>query len=175
MKLIEKFYCIQTEIFGNGTKNSNGSIVSIKTELLRPSIKILNTNGSINLSESKVYRKRLLSNPYTDSNETFTINELLFLSKTYEFEIEEHFEYKGYFTSVLKIHKLYNTSGNIILTEQDGKEYLMIQFTRWQSESQPRSAGEDSLGEDITYVHGIWESPLLTDEIIAKFLGSNRK
>ncbi|MCY1465826.1 hypothetical protein D9M71_840240 [compost metagenome] len=52
--------------------------------------------------------------------------------------------------------------------ELDEKEYLMIEFNRWQFDYQPRGAGEDSLGEDVTYILGIWESPLLTDEIIAK-------
>ncbi|MCC9019400.1 hypothetical protein [Flavobacterium lipolyticum] len=45
---------------------------------------------------------------------------------------------------------------------------MMIEFNRWSSEAHPRNAGEDSLGEDVTYIHGIWETPLLTDEIIAK-------
>ncbi|CAA9200779.1 hypothetical protein FLACOL7796_03438 [Flavobacterium collinsii] len=39
----------------------------------------------------------------------------------------------------------------------------MIDFNRWSSEAHPRNAGED-----VTYIHGIWETPLLTDEIIAK-------
>lgn len=158
MKLIENFYCIQSEIFGDGSTNNTEGISSIKTELIRPSIKISN----IESAEKKTYTKRLVA------DDTFTINELLFLSKTYGFEIEEHSRYEGYYVSALKIHKLYNSPGDIILIESGDKEYLMIEFRRWQYEYQPRGAGEDSLGEDVTYILGIWESPLLTDEIIAK-------
>lgn len=164
MKLIETFYCIQTEIFGNGTEKSVEGISSIKTELIRPSIKILD----VEYSEKKTYTKRLVGDLSGSSHEYFSLNELLFLSKTYGFEIEESIYSKGYYHSVLKIHKLYDTSGCITLMELDGKEYLIIEFCRWQYECQPRGAGEDSLGEDITYILGIWESPLLTDEIVAK-------
>ena len=169
MKLIEKFYCSQTEIFGDGSAKITEDIVSIKTELVRPSLNFLNSDGSIASSVNrKAYRKRLAANPFIDLNESFTINELLFLSKTYEFEIEEHSVHKGYFLSKLKFNSLYTTPGEIIFIEEEGKEYLLIEFNRWSSEKQPRGAGEDQLGEDVTYIVGIWEDPLLTDEIIAK-------
>ena len=169
MKLIEKFYCIQTEIFGDGSEKIKEGIVSIKTELIRPSIKFLNSDGSIISSKKrKTYRKKIIVNPFVDSNEYFNINELLFLSKAYGFEIEEHTIHKGYFLSILKINSLYTTPGEIILIEEEGKEYILIEYNRWNLEIQPRSAAEDQLGEDVTYVLGIWENPLLTDEIIAK-------
>lgn len=169
MILIEDFYCVQTETFGDGSEIIKEGIVSIKTELIRPSIKFLNNTGSITSSEKrKIYRKKIIVNPFTEPNEYFTINELLFLSKTYGFEIEEHTIYKGYFLSVLKINSLYATPGEIILIEEEGKQYILIEFSRWSSEKQPRSASEDQLGEDITYVAGIWKNPLLTDEIITK-------
>lgn len=169
MKLIEKFYCIQTEIFGDGSEKIKEGIVSIKTELIRPSIKFLNSDGSIISSEKrKTYRKKIIVNPFVDSNEYFNINELLFLSKAYGFEIEEHTIHKGYFLSVLKISSLYTTPGEIILIEEEGKEYILIEYNRWNLETQPRSAAEDQLGEDVTFVLGIWENPLLTDEIIVK-------
>lgn len=58
MKLIDKFYCIQTEIFGDGSQKHTEGIVSIKTELIRPSIKFINSDGSIISSEEiKIYRK----------------------------------------------------------------------------------------------------------------------
>jgi len=172
MKLIEKFYCIQTEIFGDGSEKTIEGIVSIKTEFIRPSIKFLNLDGSIISSKKRnVYRKKLIVNPFVDSNEYFNSNELLFLSKTYEFEIEEHKMRKGFFLSVLKINALYTTPGEIILVEEEGKKYVLVEFKRWSSEKQPRSAAEDQLGEDVTYVACIWENPLLTDEIIAKIKG----
>ncbi|MDY0986519.1 hypothetical protein SOM12_03775 [Flavobacterium sp. CFBP9031] len=160
MKLIENFYCIQSVNFENDIEG----ISSIKTELIRPSIKIL----EVEYSEKKNYRKRLVGDLSGDSHEYFSLEELLFLSKTYGFEIEESIYSKGYYYSVLKIHKLYDVPGYITLMELDEKEYLMIEFNRWQFDYQPRGAGEDSLGEDVTYILGIWESPLLTDEIIAK-------
>ncbi|CAA9200773.1 hypothetical protein [Flavobacterium collinsii] len=168
MKLINKFYCTQTEILGNGSEKNNENIVSIKTELIRPSIKFLNSDGSIISSERKAFRKKLIANPFVDPSESFTLNELLFLSKTYEFDIKEHAIHKGYYFSILKINKLYNSPGDIVLIEQQEKEFMMIEFNRWSSEAHPRNAGEDSLGEDTTYIHGIWETPLLTDEIISK-------
>jgi hypothetical protein len=169
MKLIEKFYCIQTEIFGDGSEKIKEGIVSIKTELIRPSIKFLNSDGSIISSKKrKTYRKKIIVNPFVDSNEYFNINELLFLSKAYGFEIEEHTIHKGYFLSILKINSLYTTPGEIILIEEEGKEYILIEYNRWNLEIQPRSAAEDQLGEDVTYVLGIWGNPLLTDEIIEK-------
>jgi len=166
---IDKFYCIQTEIFGDGSEKITEDIVSIKTELIRPSIKFINENGAIISSEKKkIYRKKLIVNPFVNSNEYFNINELSFLSRTYGFEIEEHAIHKGYFSSALKINSLYNTPGEIILIEEEAKEYILIEFNRWNLETQPRSAAEDQLGEDITYILGIWENPLLTDEIIEK-------
>jgi len=169
MKLIEKFYCIQTEIFGDGTEKIIQDIVSIKTELIRPSIEFLNEDGTIISSEKrKTYRKKLIVNPFVDSNEYFNITEFLFLSRTYEFEIEEHAIHKGYFLSVLKMNSLYNTPGEIILIEEEEREYILVEFNRWSSENQPRSAAEDQLGENITYIIGIWQDPLLTDEIIEK-------
>lgn len=169
MKLIDKFYCIQTEVFGDGSQKHTEGIVSIKTELIRPSIKFLNSDGSIISSEEiKIYRKKLIVNPFVKSNEYFNINELLFLSKTYGFEIEEHVIHKGYFLSKLKINSLYDAPGEIILIEEMGREYILIEFNRWSSAKQPRSAAEDQLGEDVTFIIGIWEDPLLKDEIITK-------
>jgi hypothetical protein len=169
MKLIEKFFCVQTEIFGDGSEKTEQGLVTIKTELLRPSIRLMDSNGNIIPSEnSTVYRKKLIVNPFVDNDEYFNKEELFFLSKIYEFDIKEDPKYKGYFSSVLNVSILYKNSADIILIEDDGKECLIIEFNRWSTERQPRSAGEDQLGEDITYIHGIWENPLLTDEIIAK-------
>ncbi|WP_229335679.1 hypothetical protein, partial [Flavobacterium sp. ALJ2] len=58
---------------------------------------------------------------------------------------------------------------------EDKKEYLIIEFNRWSSEDQPRGTGEDQLGEDISYIFGIWENPLLTDAIIAKIKNNEKQ
>ncbi|MFC0781006.1 hypothetical protein [Flavobacterium sp. HJSW_4] len=160
MKLIENFYCIQSINF----KDDVEGISSIRTELIRPSIKILD----VEYSEKKTYTRDLVGYSTPPSDEYFTLGELMFLSKTYGFEIEEQSNSQGYYWSVLKIHKLYDGHGYITLMELDGKEYLRIEFLRWQFDCQPRGAGEDMLGEDVNYILGIWESPLLTDEIVAK-------
>lgn len=160
MKLIENFHCIQSVNFADDIEG----ICSIKTELVRPSIKLLD----VEYSEKKTYTKNLVAKSCPVYDEDFTLDELLFLSRTYGFEIEEDDNLKGYYRSILKIHQLYDCPGYITLMELDEKEYLKIEFLRWQFDCQPRGAGEDMLGEDITYILGIWESPLLTDEIIAK-------
>lgn len=167
MKPIDQFYCIQTERYGDGSeKIVEEGIVSVKQELKRPLIRL---NDSIATHKNrKVFVKTLRANPDAYSNESFTKEEFLFLSETYKFEIAEHDMYEGYLTSILKIHPLYTSSADIIFIEEDDKEYLRIEFNRWEFECQPRSAGEDSFGENITYVLGFWENPLLTDEIIAK-------
>lgn len=170
MKLIDQFYCIQTERYGDGSeKIVEKGIVSVKQELKRPMIRLNGKCDSIATNKTRnFYRKTLRANPKANSNESFTKEEFLFLSETYKFEIAEHDMFEGYLTSVLKIHPLYTSSADIIFIEEDDKEYLRIEFNRWEFEYQPRSAGEDSLGENITYVLGFWENPLLTDEIIAK-------
>lgn len=170
MRLIEKFYCIQTEKHGDGSeKVITKGITQIKQELIRPSIRFINSNEDIICSENKaIYMKKLIVNPYVQTNECFNKEELSFLSKTYQFDIQENLEYEGYFTSTMKGNPLYKRAANILLIEDNKKEYLIIEFNRWKDEDQPRSAGEDQLGEDVTYIFGIWENPLLTDEIIAK-------
>ena len=127
MKLIENFYCIQTEIFGGtgGQKTIFEGISSIKTELIRPSIKLLD----VEYAEKKFYSKKIVSKSSSStSDEYFTFVELQFLSRTYGFEIEESTYSKGYYQSVLTIHKLYDTPGYMTLMEIDGKEYLKIEF-----------------------------------------------
>lgn len=170
MKLIEKFYCIQTEKYGDGSEKVIAEgIAQIKQELIRPTIRFINSNGEVISSGNRsIYMKRLIANPYVQTNEYFNKKELFFLSKTYQFDIQESPEYEGYFTSIIKNNPLYKRSANVFLIEEGKKEYLIIEFNRWKLEDQPHSAGEDQLGEDITYILGIWENPLLTDEIIAK-------
>lgn len=168
MKLIEQFYCIQTERYGDGLeKIIDEGIVSVKQELKRPMISLIDKGDDIAPDKNRrFYRKTLSANP--NSYESFSEAELLFLSEIYKFDVAEHDIYKGYFSSVLKIHPLYQDPADMIFIEENGKRYLRIEFHRWEFENQPRSAGEDSLGENITYILGFWENPLLTDEIIAK-------
>ena len=160
--LNEQDYASQTTFTKNGR-------VNIKEEVLRPVIKLLSSNGD-QLSISKKYVKELRVNPYATSTVYFTKAELIFLAKTYGFSIVGHEKYSDIFRgSIEHINSNYTRPGEIFLMYDDNeKEYLMILFRRWLHDDQPRSAGEDYYGEDIFYVLGIWEDPLLTDEIIEK-------
>jgi hypothetical protein len=162
MKLIDTFECTQIEKYGDGSEKIIAKgVFKIKEELQRPSIHFVNSQGIIVNSNNK-YINRLEEDP-------FTKGEMFFFEKNYGVFLRNHLRSAKYLTSSLNnIHPLYKSSADIILIEDDGKEYLIIEFNRWSTERQPRSAGEDQLGEDITYILGIWENPLLTDEIIAK-------
>ena len=168
MKLIEEFYCIQTEIYGNGSEETiPEKICKIKTELLRPIISILQENKKVILRYD--YIKSISEN-------IFSKEELLFFQKYYNVKLSVNKHYPSKLTSDnSSINKLYDLPANIIFFEdtESGNNYLVIEFRRWQYDFQPRGAGEDSLGEDITYIHGIWENPFLTDEIISKIKQRN--
>jgi hypothetical protein len=162
MKLIEEFYCTQSQTYGNGSeKILSEGMCKIKTELIRPIIQITNTNGIV-VNKKNRFIVRLGMN-------TFSKEEMLFFEKNYEVSLSKHVLYPDYLVSSLNhIHPLYKSDADITFIEDEDKEYLIIEFNRWEHECQPRGAGEDSLGEDTTYVLGIWEDPLLTDEMIAK-------
>jgi len=161
MKAITQFDCIQNEIYSNGSvKIITDGIADIKTELLRPQLKL----NWIFDNEKTIFSKEL-STWTSYLGPRFSKKEFLFLKNTYDFELEE---FKDNLYSKLSINPLYTSPGTIEFIEYQDKEYLIIKFTRWQHDYQPRGAGEDQLGEDITYIHGIWEDPLLTDEVIKK-------
>lgn len=163
MRIIEEFYCIQNEIQGNGNeKLLSEGICKIKTELIRPEIFLLLNGDKIKIKYNTY--EVLKENP-------FSRDELMFFEKLYNVKLSTNKIYPSRLTSDNSfINELYDSPANIILFEdiKSNKSYLIIEFRRWQFDYQPRGAGEDSLGEDITYIHGIWENPLLTDELIAK-------
>ena len=166
MILVNNFKCMEVEAFGDGTKLETEGVKHIRQELVRPQkIRFKNSLGeNIELDTLTSWSKQL--NSYY-----FSRKELEFLSEKYNIKLIENVNYRDelVLTSTNKSkHELYDSSAKIKLFELNTKEYLMIYFKRWQSEVQPRGAGEDTLGEDITYIQGIWEDPLLTDEIITK-------
>ncbi|WDF65033.1 hypothetical protein [Flavobacterium sp. KACC 22763] len=168
MKLIENFYCIQTEIYGNGTeKLLSEGICKIKTELIRPEIFLL-------LKENKV---KVKYNFYQRLKENqFSKEEMLFFEKHYDVKLAQNQISPDKLVSDNSfLNKLYDTAANVVYFEdtESNQKFLLIEFRRWQYNYQPRGAGEDMLGEDITYILGIWESPLLTDEIVSKIKASN--
>lgn len=167
MQLIEEFYCTENEIQGNeNEKLLSAGICKIKTELLRPEIFLLlnGTNIKFEYNFSTALRENL-----------FTGEELFFFEKTYSVKLTSTTTYPSILTTDNSfLNKLYDLPATIALFEdkKSHKKYLLIEFRRWQYDYQPRGAGEDSLGEDVTYIHGIWEDPLLTDEILTKIKAS---
>ncbi|KQO22551.1 hypothetical protein ASF10_09275 [Flavobacterium sp. Leaf82] len=166
MRLIDDFYCIENEIEGNGNeKVLSEGICKIKSELIRPEILLL-------LNGNKIKFKYNFS--ATLNENSFSQEELLFFEKTYNVKLTPNKIYPSRLTTDNSfVNKLYDLPATIALFEdtESNKNYLLIEFRRWQYDYQPRGAGEDSLGEDITYVHGIWEDPFLTDEIRIKIKG----
>lgn len=163
MRVIEDFYGIENEIQGNGNvKLLSEGICKIKTELIRPEIFLLLNGNKIKFN----YNFNVVVN-----ENLFSQKELFFFEKTYNVKlISNKINASKLTTDNSFINKLYDIPATIALfeNEKSNKTYLLIEFRRWQYDYQPRGAGEDSLGEDVTYIHGIWEDPLLTNEIIAK-------
>lgn len=163
MRLIEEFYCTENEILGNGNeKLLSAGICKIKTELIRPEIFLLLNGNKIKFN----YNFNVALN-----ENLFSQEELFFFEKTYNIKLIPNKIYPSKLTTDNSfINKLYDTPATITLFEnaESNKNYLLIEFRRWQYDYQPRGAGEDSLGEDVTYIHGIWENPLITDEIFSK-------
>lgn len=168
MRLIEGFYGIENEIQGNGNvKLLSEGICKIKTELIRPEIFLLLNGNKIKFN----YNFNVVVN-----ENLFSQEELFFFEKTYNLKLISNKIYPSKLTTDNSfINKLYDIPATIALFEnvESNKNYLLIEFRRWQYDYQPRGAGEDSLGEDVTYIHGIWEDPLFTNEIIAKIKGNS--
>lgn len=167
MRLIEEFYCTENEIQGNGSeKLLLAGICKIKSELIRPEIFLLLNGNKIKFECN--FSVAVQENPFTQE-------ELFFFEKTYRVKLATHKIYPSRLTTDNSfINKLYDLPATIALftDKESDKNYLLIEFRRWQYDYQPRGAGEDSYGEDVAYVHGIWEDPLLTAEIMAKIKGN---
>lgn len=139
-----------------------------KKELIRPFIKFKNTNGNyVKDWDNQFSRSGFLKvNPFASK---FSHHDLVFLAKTYDFKVVQHKKYKEVYTGYITAKDILKEElGEYIYIEEEGVNYLMLFFKRWQFSNQPRSAGEDAMGEDVTYIHGIWENPDLPPEIIKK-------
>ncbi|MCV6631541.1 MAG: hypothetical protein OIF50_16955 [Flavobacteriaceae bacterium] len=169
MKEIKKIYVTEFKVDASGVNEIGSSWATTGREFERPSITFYNS------SNARVDLKNFL-NQSMDLNEFyFSREELFFLMKTYLFEIEEYVNYKN--ESMLtstnkKINDLYRGSGKLLYFKKGGFDFLVIFFKRWQLEIQPRGAGEDQYGEDIFFVHGIWEGPILEEEMRRKLLNN---
>ncbi|XRE44527.1 hypothetical protein ACIVBQ_002731 [Tenacibaculum discolor] len=168
MILIKEFEYEHNNIESNSNQKGISYKTQIQEEIKRPLIKFFNSQGKIiDITDWKNFNihESYLKEPF------FSKDELKFLAEMYSFQLikEKNYKKKEVLVSTNKQKNvLYKSAAKIILIEDSTKEYLVIEFNRWQYDYQPRSAGEDQLGEDITYIHGIWEQPLLTDEIIEK-------
>ncbi len=149
-------------------------VKQIKEELRYPAIKFLNSSGKkIDVSDWKsLIRYNIQLNSYY-----FTKEEMEFLANIYHLKLKKRIDHAGkeqLITTNEKVNELYVNSANFKLIEDDDKEYLIIQFNRFENENQKNSRMWDYYGEPITYIHGIWEAPLLTDKIIEKIKNPNR-
>jgi len=165
MESINEFYCVQKEVFGNGSEKiiSKGTC-KVKQELIRPDIFINDYSLFSNIKNG--FKFRLSYNPNGNYKVGFSEKELIDLSEIFEFEIKT--KKSGYKFAEIIDDKKYTTVELSWCLTNSGKEIVIISSKRWQFDNQPRSAGEDQLGEDIIYIHGIWENPDLPESIINK-------
>lgn len=167
MNLIKEFEGEQKEIYGNGRqKNLYKGICKIQTELIRPVIYIDN----IPIFENAIIKgKYLYSNNYAVRKDAFTVEELRFLADKFGFEIIKKSNDAKILQAKINDNPKYSTPMLIwVYNTVLQKKYILIEAYRWQFDYQPRSAGEDQLGEDITYIHGIWENADLPQNILDK-------
>lgn len=167
MNLIEKFECEQREIYGDGSqKILYKGICKIQTELIRPVIFIDN----IPILENAIIKgKYLYSNSYAVRMDTFKAEELYFLANMFGFEVIKKSNDAKILQAKITDNPKYSTPILIwVYNTFLQKEYTLIEAYRWQFDYQPRGAGEDQLGEDITYIHGIWENVDLPQNILDK-------
>jgi len=158
MALIEQFYCTQKEVYGDGSeKIISEGICKINKELIRPSIiyKDFNVKHFIYLNESN-----------------FTKDELLELSLFLNLPISNSKRNPNrIFISHNLKNSMYDKISRCIYYKNNQEDILLvITSNRWQFDNQPRNAAEDQLGEDVTYIHGIWENPDLSVNIIKKII-----
>ena len=186
MRKIEKYYTTQWEFSASDKKIIRKGDCSVGEEVFRPDeiriitskevkihicLSIYGNKPNVYPENYQVFIKELNYNSkYENLPGELNQNEFTFLKDQYDFYVkEEKSNEKILFADNSKVNPLYSSSGYLVYIEgKNGEELLLIYFNRWQSEVQPRGAGEDQLGEDVTYIQGIWEDPLLTDEIIAK-------
>lgn len=150
-------------------------IKKIKEELRYPIIKFLNSERKL-IDTSDWKNMGIFQMRFSDSY--LTEKEMNFLAVTYDVELitkEKTLDGSFYLASTNeKLNKLYKNSAELTFIEHDNKEYLIIDFNRFENENQKNSRMWDYYGEPITYIHGIWEAPLLTDKIIEKIKNPNR-
>lgn len=143
-----------------------------KKELIRPFIKFKNSKGEVVEcwnSDNKFRFFKNLSVNQRASLKSFNKEELMLLSRLFKFDVEQYKSHEDILDGYIKSDKpKFKSPGEFFYIEQNGVSYIIIFFRRWQFDNQPRSAGEDAMGEDVTYIHGIWENPDLPPEIIKK-------
>jgi hypothetical protein len=160
MELIEEFEYVK------GKNDITGDFIftkgSIKTEVPRSRINFYNSEEKfveMDWSKYKIYSQKLSG--YNYNKRILSVKELEFLSEIYGFKTYYDKEREVFRATLKKIHPDF-TVGYLEYFKADGKGYLVISFDR-KSEHLPPQAEED-----ITCYLGIWENPLLTDEIIEK-------
>ncbi|MFK7061503.1 hypothetical protein V3Q90_15400 [Flavobacterium oreochromis] len=165
MKKIKEFYCIQTNDAHSSMENEIKGVCKVKQELFRPQIFI----DDYSLFENTNNQRSKSLIVYPNHKLSFTEEELLYLSEIFDFEIKE--DEIGHKSAKISDDTRYAIVDLVWLSTTFQKEYIIIDSKRWQFDYQPRSAGEDARGEDVTYIHGIWENPELPENIMKKIKG----
>lgn len=181
MKLIEKLEYTQHLLSPGVNEKKFIGKVEIKEELIRPIIEFVNTkNKRINIGNMKLYTslcdKEEIDVVYENnhySHLNFDEKEVAFLCKMYSLDAviregelcvtppKEYYQKVGDENIDEEPHVRFQ-----YIIDEDKEEYLIISFDRYPLGYPDR--GKDQLSPFVTYIHGIWESPLLTDEIINK-------
>lgn len=158
MQLIKEFEYLNSKNSLPGDKTySKGKI---KTEVNSSQINFYNSEGDfIEMHWKKVALHSIKLFGYGNSNNVLSIKELEFLARIYD--LKTIYDEEDIKVTLKHIHPDY-FPGIMEFFEKDNKEYLVISFDRKSGLYAPQAP------PDISYIHGIWEAPLLTDEIIAK-------
>lgn len=178
MNLINKFLFSIWNPF-SGEKKYMGEQV-IREEIERPVLEFFNKDSekvivsnfkfhnSISTKEREYEGILYHNNHYSELE--FDEKELLLFKEVYELDLIEINgkkvldATKQYYKEVETIEKPHIDF--MLLIDNSGKEYLIISFLRYPVDYPER--GKDQTAPFLTYIHGIWEAPILTEKIIEK-------
>lgn len=183
MKLIKEFFYWSWNPYTE-ERIYKGETV-LRKEIERPIIEFNNSLGfKVKTSNFKYFnslttrdRNKKYEGVFYDNNHYSILNfndeEILYLAKTFALSYEEEGTKKR--LSVPKEYYEEVGENNIedsphisfkFLIDNDNNEYLIISFLRYPL-GYPEIA-KDQSDPYLTYIHGIWEKPLLTERIINK-------
>lgn len=183
MKIIEKFTFSKFNLISKLMEYQGES--TIRKEIETPIIKFVDNEGNIvnienysyptSISPKQSYDGIIYSNNHYNILK-FNSMEVDFLTNNYNLKYVDTDLYTGF---------LPNTSNYLcdedllvdnevylifeLLVDLTGREYLILTFERYSKNYSRRMRDQNS--PNLHYIHGIWEDPLLTDDIIYKIKG----